>query len=127
MRKFHMDSPTPLLVAPALLWTAVAAVSLIASIVLSVRAKRRETASDAWSPIDTGFPVVAMGAVAGYAVAAVIVGQFSPGSAAFSVLWPAMAGSALTYVAGRRTRSWPHWAGATFAAVGAALYGSLSP
>jgi hypothetical protein len=41
-------------------------------------------------------------------------------------LWPTMAGSALTYAAGtRRTRSWPHWASAAFAAVGAALYGSL--
>ncbi|MEU1342195.1 hypothetical protein [Streptomyces sp. NPDC005827] len=121
-----MDSPTPLLVAPALLWTAVAAISLITSIALSVRAKRRNTSSDAWNPIDTDFPAVATGAIAGYAVAAVIAGQFSPGSAAFSILWPAMAGSALTYTAGRRTRSWPHWAGAAFAAAGAALYGSLS-
>jgi hypothetical protein len=120
-----MDSPSPLLVAPALLWTAVAAVCLIASITLSLRAKRRETASDAWNPVGTDLPVVAMGAVAGYAVAAVIAGQFSPGSAAFSVLWPAKAGSALTYAAERWTRSWRHWAGAAFAAVGAALHGSL--
>ncbi|MGW5335854.1 hypothetical protein [Streptomyces bauhiniae] len=119
-----MDSPTPLVV-PALLWTAVAAASLVTSIALSVRAKRRQTASDAWNPIDTDFPVIAVGAIAGYAVAAVIADQFSPGSAAFSILWPAMAGLALTYAAERRTRSWPHWASAAFAAVGAALYGSL--
>jgi hypothetical protein len=120
-----MDSPTPLLVIPALLWTAVAAAALITSIALSVRAKRRETAAEAWNPIGTDFPVVALGAVAGYALAAIIDGQFSPGNAAFSVLWPTMAGSALTYAAGRLTRSWPHWASAAFAAIGAALYGSL--
>ncbi|WP_369166454.1 hypothetical protein AB5J49_00540 [Streptomyces sp. R28] len=121
-----MDSPTPLLVIPALLWTAIAGACLITSIVLSVRAKRRETASDAWNPIGAGFQAVAVGAVAGYAVAAIIDGHFSPGSAVFSILWPTMAGSALTYAAGRRsTRSWPHWASAAFAAVGAALYGSL--
>ena len=121
-----MDSPSRLLVVPAMLWTAVAAASLITAVVLSVLARRRQTASDAWNPADTGLSVVAMGAVAGYGAAAIGVGQFSPGSAAFSVLWPAMAGSALTYAAGRRVRSWPHWAGAAFAAAGAALYGSLS-
>ncbi|MGW3285553.1 hypothetical protein ACWDR3_13020 [Streptomyces sp. NPDC001002] len=119
------DSPNPLLVAPALLWTAVAGVSLIASIALSVRARRRGTASDAWNPIDPDFPLVALGAVAGYAIAAVIGGHLSSGTAMFSVLWPAMAGSALTYAAGRRNRSCPRWVGAAFAAVGAALYGSL--
>lgn len=121
-----MDSPTPLLVVPAMLWTAVAAVSLITAITYSVLAKRRQRASEAWNPADMGFPVVALGAIGGYAVAAIITGQFSPGSAAFSILWPALAGSALTHTAGSGTRSWPHWAGATFAAVGAALYGSLS-
>ncbi|MFE7440913.1 hypothetical protein ACFU7X_10665 [Streptomyces chartreusis] len=120
-----MDSPTPFVVAPALLWTAVAAASLITSIALSVRAKRREMAPHPWNPIGTDFPVVAIGAIAGYAVAAFIDGQFSPGSAAFSILWPTMAGTALTYAAARRARSWPHWASAVFAAVGAALYGSL--
>ncbi|WP_158693261.1 hypothetical protein [Streptomyces viridochromogenes] len=99
--------------------------SLITSIALSVRARRRETASDAWNPFDTGFPVVGIAAIAGYAVAVIIDGHFSPGTAAFSILWPAMAGSALSYAAGRRTRSWSHWASAAFAAVGAALYGSL--
>ncbi|WP_155055319.1 hypothetical protein [Streptomyces blattellae] len=120
-----MDSPTPLLVIPALLWTAVAAASLIASIALSVRARRWEKGSDAWNPFDTDSPVIAVGAIAGYAVAAVIGGHLSAGSAAFSILWPAMAGSALTYAAGRRTRSWPRRAGAAFAAAGAALFGSL--
>ncbi len=65
MRKFPMDLPTPL-VAPALLWTAVAAASLITSIALSVRAKRRQTASDAWNPIDTDFPVIAVGAISNF-------------------------------------------------------------
>ncbi|NUR01126.1 MAG: hypothetical protein HOY79_32725 [Streptomyces sp.] len=121
-----MDSPTPLLVVLAMLWTALAAASLITAIALSVRARRRQTAYEAWNPADTGFPVVALGAIGGYAVAAIIVGQFSAGSGAFGILWPALAGSALTYTAGRGTRSWPSWAGATFAAAGAALYGSLS-
>ncbi len=118
-----MSSPTPLLVVPALLWTAAAGASLITSIALSIRAKRHATA--AWNPFDAGFPIPATAAIAGYTLAAVITESFSPGNAAFSVLWPTMAATAVAYTAERRTRTWPQWAGAAFAAIGAALYGSL--
>ncbi|MFJ2832595.1 hypothetical protein ACIPC1_34435 [Streptomyces sp. NPDC087263] len=120
-----MSSPTPLLVVPALLWTAAAGASVVTSIAVSIRAKRQATAAAAWNPFDTGFPIAAIAAIVGYALAAVIAGHLSAGSAAFSVLWPAMAASALAYAAGRRTRVWPQWVSAAFAAVGAALYGSL--
>ena len=120
-----MDSPTPLLVVPAVLWTAIACASLITSIVLSIRAKGPNTTSAAWNPFGPGFPVAAVAAIAGYAVAAIVGGHFSLGTAVFSTLWPAMAASALAYTAGRRGRSWPLWASGVFAAAGAALYGSL--
>ncbi|MEU5522273.1 hypothetical protein ABZ759_16820 [Streptomyces sp. NPDC047860] len=119
-----MNSPSPLLVVPVILWTAAAAAAVIASIALSIRANRPETASAAWNPLGPGFPITATAAIAGYAVAAVATGHFSFVAAAFSVLWPAMAAVALAYAAGRRTRSWPHWATVAFAAVGAVLYGS---
>ncbi|MGW2965059.1 hypothetical protein ACWDGI_42360 [Streptomyces sp. NPDC001220] len=120
-----MSSPSPLLVAPALLWTAVAGIALITSIVLSVRTGRQQTPSGAWNPFGPGFLPAAAAAAAGYAVGAVAVGHFSPGSAVFSILWPAMATSALDFTARRRNRSWPRWAGPAFAALGAALYGAL--
>ncbi|MFE7124883.1 hypothetical protein [Streptomyces sp. NPDC057617] len=120
-----MNSPSPLLIILALLWTVAAGTALIASIVLSVRGKRREAEFVAWNPVGTGFLIAATAAIAGYVVAAVATNHFSPSSAAFSVLWPAMAAMALSYVAARRTPSWPWWAGAIFAAAGAALYGSL--
>ncbi|MFF0162360.1 hypothetical protein ACFYRY_33180 [Streptomyces sp. NPDC005263] len=115
-------NPSPLLVVPAVLWTVVAGVAVIAVIVLP---RRREPASAAWNPFGPDFPVVALAAIAGYAVAAAVRGHVSLPSAAFAVLWPAMAASTLARVAGRRTRSWPRWATVAFAAVGAALYGAL--
>ncbi|GEC08018.1 hypothetical protein SSP24_56730 [Streptomyces spinoverrucosus] len=81
-----MNSPSPLLVVPVILWTAAAAAAVITSIALCVRALRRETASVAWNPFGPGFPATATGAIVGYAVAAVASGHFSPGSAAFSIL-----------------------------------------
>ena len=95
---------------------------MIASIVLG---RRREPPSAGWNPFGPDFPVVALAATAGYAVAAAVRGQFSLPDAVFAALWPAMGASALAYAAGRRTRSWPRWAGPAFAAVGAALYGAL--
>ncbi|MFI6928851.1 hypothetical protein [Streptomyces sp. NPDC050287] len=115
-------SPSPVLVVPAALWTGVAGVAVIASIVLT---RRRERASAGWNPFGTDFPVVASAAFAGYAVAAAVRGEFSLPDAAFAFLWPATAASALAYVAGRRDRSLPRWAGPVFAAAGAALYGAL--
>ncbi|MEU6608569.1 hypothetical protein ABZ922_26515 [Streptomyces shenzhenensis] len=47
------------------------------------------------------------------------------GAAAFGVLWPAMAAMALAHVLTRCVRVRPTWAGPVFAAVGAALHGSL--
>ncbi|MGW2549094.1 hypothetical protein [Streptomyces sp. NPDC001635] len=120
-----MSSPTPLLVVPALLWTAVAGASLITSIVLTIRTRRRDTASAVWNPFGPDFPAAVTAAIAGYAVAAVVRGHFSVGSAAFAILWPTMAASALAFAVRGRNRSWPQWAGPAFAAVGAALYGSL--
>jgi hypothetical protein len=113
---------SPLLVVPAVLWTVVAGVAVIASIVL---ARRRGPASGGWNPFGTHFPVTASAAVAGYAVAAAVRGHFSLPDAAFAVLWPAMAASALAHAAGRRTRAWPRWAAPAFSAAGAALYGAL--
>ncbi|MEU5108054.1 MULTISPECIES: hypothetical protein [unclassified Streptomyces] len=120
-----MSAPGPFLVIPATLWTVAAAASLIAAIALSVRTKRRGAAPDGWNPFGAGFPVTAMAAITGYAVAVVATDRFYPRTAAFSVLWPAMAAVALAHVAGRRARGWPQWATAAFAAVGAGLYGAL--
>ncbi|MYZ35683.1 MULTISPECIES: hypothetical protein [unclassified Streptomyces] len=120
-----MNSPSPVLIILALLWTVAAGTALIASITLSVRGKRREAEFAAWNPFGTGFLIAATAAIASYAVAAIATDHFSPSGAAFGVLWPAMAAMALSYVARRRTPSWPWWASAIFAAVGAALYGSL--
>ncbi|MFD7899783.1 hypothetical protein [Streptomyces sp. NPDC059743] len=120
-----MNSPSPLLIVLALLWTVAAGTALIASIALSVRGKRREAEFAAWNPFGTGFLIAASAAIASYVVAAVAADHFSPSGAAFSVLWPTMAATALSYVVGRRTPSWSWWAGAVFAAVGAGLYGSL--
>ncbi len=115
-------SPSPLLVVPAALWTVVAGAAVIAAIVL---AGRREPASAGWNPFGRDFPVGASAAVAGYVVAAAVRGQFSLRDAALGFLWPAMAASALVYVAGRHDRPLPRWAGPVFAAAGAALYGAL--
>ncbi|MFJ5837365.1 hypothetical protein ACIQGO_11425 [Streptomyces shenzhenensis] len=120
-----MSSPTPFLVVPAVAWTVVAGLALIASVVLSVRARRADAAAAPWDPFGVGFPVAAVAAVGGYAVGAVTVGRFSTGAAAFGVLWPAMAAMALVHVLTRCVRVRPTWAGPVFAAVGAALHGSL--
>ncbi|WP_030677147.1 hypothetical protein [Streptomyces cellulosae] len=88
-------------------------------------AGRREPASAGWHPFGRDFPVGAAAAIAGYAVAAAVRGQFSLRDAALGFLWPAMAASALVYVAGRHDRPLPRWAGPVFAAAGAALYGAL--
>ncbi|MEU1304142.1 hypothetical protein [Streptomyces shenzhenensis] len=114
-----MSSPTPLLVVPVVVWTVVAGLALIGSVVLSVRA------AAPWHPFGVGFPLAAVAAVGGYAVGAVAVGRFSIGAAAFGVLWPAMAAMALAHVLTRCVRVRPTWAGPVFAAVGAALHGSL--
>jgi hypothetical protein len=118
-------NPSPLLVVPAVLWTAVAAAAVIASLALSRRAGRDRAASAAWNPFGTDFPFAALAAVAGYALVAAVRSEFSLSAAAFSVLWPTMAATALAYMAVRRGRPLPRWAGAAFAAAGAALYGSL--
>ncbi|MCX4701764.1 hypothetical protein OG252_38130 [Streptomyces sp. NBC_01352] len=120
-------NPSPFLVVPAMLWTAVAALAVLAVLVLFVRSVRREPepASDAWDPFGTGFPVIALAAVAAFTVAAAVQGHFSLGDTGLGILWPVMAATALVHAAGRRGRSWPRWSGAAFAAVGAALYGSL--
>ncbi|MBA2806336.1 hypothetical protein E0500_002380 [Streptomyces sp. KM273126] len=121
-----MNSPSPILVVLVILWTAAAAAAVITSIVLSVRANRRQTASAAWTPFGPGFPITAIAAIAGYSVAAVATGRFTLATAAFSILWPATAAATLAYAAGTRTRSWPRWATVAFAAAGAVLYGSQS-
>ncbi|WP_330177968.1 hypothetical protein OG875_17135 [Streptomyces sp. NBC_01498] len=120
-----MTSPNPLLIVLMLLWTVVAGVALIASIALSAQGKRREAEFVAWNPFGTDYLIAAAAAIAGYAVAAVAADHFSAASAGFSVLWPAMAATALSYVAARRRPSWPLWASAVFAALGAGLYGFL--
>lgn len=119
-----MHVPSPLLVVPLLLWTAVAAAAVLTSLVLSVRAGRRETAHVGWNPFGPGFPVTASAAVAGYTVAAVTAGHASFTAVAFGVLWPAMAAVALAHAAGRRMPCWPRWATVAFAAVGAVLHGA---
>ncbi|MFE9437531.1 hypothetical protein ACFYO2_00710 [Streptomyces sp. NPDC006602] len=115
------------LVVPALLWTAAAGLAVIAALALSLRGGRREPkpASVAWDPFGSGFAVIGLAAVAGYTVAAAVQGHFSLRAAGFGILWPAMAATALAHAAGRRGPSLPRWAGAAFAAAGAALYGSL--
>lgn len=122
----NVFDPSPLLVVPAVLWTVVAAAAVIASVTLSGRARRREPESAVWNPFGPDLPYVALAAVAGYAVAAVVRGEFSLSAAAFGILWPAMAATALAYAAGRRGRTLPRWVGPAFAAVGAVLYGALA-
>ncbi|MFF4753796.1 hypothetical protein ACWD5R_23465 [Streptomyces sp. NPDC002514] len=111
-----------LLVTAALVWTAVAGVASVGSVVCSVGAGRTRETVGAWQPYGPDFPVSAVAAVTGYAAGA---SRFSVGAAAFGVLWPAMAATALAHLARRRGRAWPGWASAVFAAVGAGLYGSL--
>ncbi|WP_316762965.1 hypothetical protein [Streptomyces herbicida] len=118
-----MTSPTPLLVVPALIWTLIAAVSVITAIVNSVRA--RQKTSPAWNPFATPFPAAVAVAALAYAAAALAADRFSFSAAAFSALWPAMAASALRYTVAGRISRWPNWADYVFAAVGALLYGAL--
>ncbi|MFJ6707956.1 MULTISPECIES: hypothetical protein [unclassified Streptomyces] len=120
-----MSSPSPALVVPVVLWTVIAGAALITTIVLSVRAGRRQAPSGSWNPYGPGFLFVAAAAAVGYAAAAVVTGRFSWAGAAFGILWPVMAASALDFTARRRAPSRSRWAGPLFAAVGAALYGSL--
>jgi hypothetical protein len=120
-----MSSPTPLLVVPALLWTVVAGASVIASVVISVRAKRRGTSPTAWNPFAPPFPAALAVAAFGYFAAALAAGQLSFGAAAFASLWPAMAASALHHAASGRAYTWPDWGTYAFAGLGALLYGAL--
>ncbi|MDF3146092.1 MULTISPECIES: hypothetical protein [unclassified Streptomyces] len=120
--------PSPLLVVPAALWTTAAFVAVVAAMVAAAlpgRARRQRMVTDDWSPLGRDFPVVALAASVAYVVVAAVRSQFAPSSAAFGILWPAMAATAVSYAAGLRSRPLPRWAGVTFAATGAALYGSL--
>ncbi|MFJ5258970.1 hypothetical protein ACIQAC_00640 [Streptomyces sp. NPDC088387] len=120
-----MSSPSPLLVAPAALWTLVAGTALLATIVTAERARRRDADAVAWEPYGFDSWVALPAALVAYALAAAVADRFSLGAAAFAVLWPAMAATCLTYMAGKYAPSWPRWGSPAFAAVGAGLYGSL--
>ncbi|MFI2375488.1 hypothetical protein ACH5AO_10510 [Streptomyces sp. NPDC018964] len=124
-----MSSPSPLLVVPTVLWTAVAAVAVITVIVRSVRSRRRsaDTAGSPapWDPYGPDFTVAVVAAAVGYVVGALITQRFTVGQAALGILWPTLAATALAQVARGRLRGSAPAVTALFAAVGAALLGVL--
>ncbi|WP_030857407.1 hypothetical protein [Streptomyces sp. NRRL S-37] len=124
-----MSSPSPLLVVPTVLWTAVAAVAVVTAIVRSVRIRRRSAdpagSSAPWNPYGPDFTVAVVAAAAGYAVGALIARRFTVGQAALGILWPTLAATALAQAARGRLRGSAPVVTVLFAAVGAALLGVL--
>ncbi|WKX08500.1 hypothetical protein [Streptomyces sp. NL15-2K] len=116
-----MESVNPLIAAPAILWTIIGGVCILASIFVSMRGGRGQE-NGSWNPFSSDYLIHVGAAALGYLATAIPLDRANAGSAFFTALLAAMMASAFDFLV---LRGRQHWPPLLYAVSGGALYGAM--